>query len=64
MNYKEALNLLTPLKEDHILSSFNTLSGTEKKTLLRQVENLDIAQLKIQKNYTHYTRSYFIDMNI
>ena len=50
MNYKEALNLLTPLKEDHILSSFNTLSGTEKKTLLRQVENLDIAQLKIQKN--------------
>lgn len=60
MDYNQALHKLKGIKQEHLLTFFDSLSKNEKETLLNQIDKLDPTLLKkqqallLQKNNINY----------
>lgn len=49
MNYKQALEKLSEISQEHLLNFWDRLNDTEKKNLLVEISELDIPTFKVQK---------------
>lgn len=50
MTYEEAYRKLSPVGQEHLLKYYEELNGQEKKSLLQQIEELDISLLDLTKD--------------
>ena len=50
MTYEEAYRKLSPVGQEHLLEYYEELNGQEKKSLLQQIEELDISLLDLTKD--------------
>ncbi len=50
MTYEEAYQKLSPVGQEHLLKYYEELNGQEKKSLLQQIEELDISLLDLTKD--------------